>query len=250
MANHPDEMSHHHTMRVPRSRGAVSGVLLIVLGGWGALVAFVGPYFHYRYASDATWKWTAARFWFEVLPGAATALGGLVLLIAANRVAGSIAGWLSVAGGVWFVIGRDMSPILHAGSVGEPVSSTNTGRVVEALGFFSGLGVAIAVLAAFALGRMAVVAVRDVRAAQDRDRRQADRDTDHPIATADATPAHRAGPTGDHIEDHPSEDRDVTARQQTSVHAAPPTEPGVATPSSDIPPSAASHSTRWNPTQQ
>src|SRR5260370_1257056 len=35
--------------RIPRSRGAVSGVLLILLGAWGALVPFVGSYFGYAY---------------------------------------------------------------------------------------------------------------------------------------------------------------------------------------------------------
>ena len=30
-------------LRVPRSRGALSGVLLVLLGLWGGLIAFVGP---------------------------------------------------------------------------------------------------------------------------------------------------------------------------------------------------------------
>jgi len=36
-------------LRIPRSRGALSGVLLVLLGTWGGLIAFVGPYFHYAY---------------------------------------------------------------------------------------------------------------------------------------------------------------------------------------------------------
>ena len=32
-------------MRIPRSRGAVSGLLLIVLGAWSALIPFIGPSF-------------------------------------------------------------------------------------------------------------------------------------------------------------------------------------------------------------
>jgi hypothetical protein len=42
-------------LRVPRSRGAVSGVALILLGLWGALIPFVGPYFHYAYTPDTGW---------------------------------------------------------------------------------------------------------------------------------------------------------------------------------------------------
>src|SRR2546421_12923996 len=34
-------------LRIPRSRGALSGVLLILLGAWGGLIPFIGPYFHY-----------------------------------------------------------------------------------------------------------------------------------------------------------------------------------------------------------
>jgi hypothetical protein len=36
-------------LRVPRSRGALSGALLVLLGLWGGLIAFVGPYFHFAY---------------------------------------------------------------------------------------------------------------------------------------------------------------------------------------------------------
>ncbi|MGO8979125.1 MAG: hypothetical protein ACLP70_13885 [Streptosporangiaceae bacterium] len=52
-------------LRVPRSRGALSGVLLILLGLWGGLVPFVGPYFHYAYTPDRAWDFTAGRVWLE-----------------------------------------------------------------------------------------------------------------------------------------------------------------------------------------
>src|SRR3954454_2084509 len=64
--------------RVARSRGALSGILLMVLGLWAAFVPFIGPYFNLAYSprpNDA-WHWTAARGWLEVLPGAAAFLGG------------------------------------------------------------------------------------------------------------------------------------------------------------------------------
>lgn len=47
---------------------------------------------------------------------------------------------------------------------GEPVGGT-TQQVLEYVGFFGGLGVAIVFLAAFALGRFAVVGVREVEQA-------------------------------------------------------------------------------------
>jgi hypothetical protein len=159
-------LDHIHTLRVPRSRGAVSGLLLIILGLWGALIPFIGPYFTYSYQTDQTWVWSAARFWLEVLPGAVAVIGGILLLIAANRIAGSLGGWLAAAAGTWFVIGQSLSAVLRIGSVGEPLSTGDGGRAVEQLGYFYGLGALILFLAAFALGRLAVVGVRDVRAAE------------------------------------------------------------------------------------
>jgi hypothetical protein len=154
------------TMRVPRSRGAVSGFLLVLLGAWGALVPFFGPYLNYSYGTDQTWHWTTARLWLEVLPGAAAALGGLLLLVSAHRISASFGGWLAALAGAWFVLGQTFAPLLHLGSIGKPLTSSDSGRVGAQLGYFYGLGVVILFLAAFALGRMAVVGVRDVLAAE------------------------------------------------------------------------------------
>jgi len=153
-------------MRVPRSRGAVSGFLLILLGAWGALVPFFGPYFDYSYGTDQSWHWTTARFWLEVLPGAGAVLGGLLLLVSAHRIAASFGAWLAAASGAWFVLGQTFAPVLHVGNIGQPLSTENSGRIGAQLGYFYGLGVVILFLAAFALGRMAVVGVRDVLAAE------------------------------------------------------------------------------------
>jgi hypothetical protein len=161
-----DVRSNRHTMRVPRSRGAFSGLLLIVLGAWGALVPFIGPYFDFAYRSDETWVWTSARFWLEVLPGAVVVLGGLMLLMSVNRFAGSIGGWLAAAGGAWFIVGTTLADTLDIGTVGDPQNTSKGGRALETLAYFNGLGAVILLLAAFALGRLAVVGLRDVRAAE------------------------------------------------------------------------------------
>ena len=39
-------------LRVPRSRGAMSGALLVLLGLWGGLVPLIGPYVHFAYTPD------------------------------------------------------------------------------------------------------------------------------------------------------------------------------------------------------
>lgn len=157
------------TVRVPRSRGALTGFLLIVLGAAGALVPFIGPYFHFSYSPDTTWHWTTGRLWLEVVPGAAAFLGGLMLLSTSNRAVAVLGGWLATAGGAWFVVGPVVATLSSAAwsDPGSPVGS-HTRQVVEQLSFFYGLGAVILILAAHASGRLAVRSVRDVRAADRR----------------------------------------------------------------------------------
>src|SRR6202035_5237512 len=88
--------------------------LLILLGGWGALIPFVGPYFDFAYTPDQEWAWTAARGWLEVLPGAATAVGGVLLLTSRNRATAMFGGWLTVLAGAWFVVGRALAGAARA----------------------------------------------------------------------------------------------------------------------------------------
>lgn len=147
--------------RIPRSRGAVIGLLLVILGVWGALIPFIGPNFEFAYTPGQAW--TAARGWLEVLPGVATAVGGLLLIVSRNRGSAMLGGWLAALGGAWFVVGRTFAPLSGIGSVGDPVGATDRKRVAVELAYFSGLGVLIAFLAGAALARMAFRLARDVR---------------------------------------------------------------------------------------
>jgi hypothetical protein len=153
------------TLRIPRSRGAVSGVLLVLLGIWGALIPFVGPYFHYAYTPDKTWDYTAGRLWLEVLPGLAALAGGALMLISRLRPLAVLGTSLAAIGGAWFAVGgllaRRWTKIPSAGT---PVGGTGH-MVLEQVGFFIGLGVVIVFLAAAAMGRFSVVAARDLAAA-------------------------------------------------------------------------------------
>jgi hypothetical protein len=146
-------------LQMRRSRGAASGLLLVLLGLWGALVPFVGPYFHYAYTPDTGWTYTTARLWLEILPGAAVVLGGVLLIIAARRHVALFGAMLAAAAGAWFVLGPTLSPLWN-GDVplgGSPAGSTVYTRIMEQLGFFSALGVVIVFIAAAALGRIASV---------------------------------------------------------------------------------------------
>jgi hypothetical protein len=174
-------------LRVRRSRGVLSGLLLVLLGAWGALVPFVGPYFHYAYTPDKAWAYTTGRIWLDVLPGAATLLGGLIVLASASRPMAHFGAWLAALSGAWFVLGGVVGPtwIGMQMTTGSPVGSSAT-RAGELIGFYTGLGVVIVLLAAMALGRFSVISVRDARRAtadepvdvvEDTDK-DADRDTD------------------------------------------------------------------------
>jgi len=174
------------TWRIPRTRGATSGVLVLLLGAWGALVPFIGPHFGYAYTPNATWVMTSGRLWLELIPGVVAALGGLIMIGSASRAVGLWAGWLSAVAGAWFVVGPTISRFWNGGqpATGTPVGTTTVQTVVEEIGFFSGLGVVILFLAATALGRFSVVGLKEHTQA---------------VAAAEAEEAEAAEPVGEGV---------------------------------------------------
>jgi hypothetical protein len=146
-------------LQMRRSRGAFSGFLLVLLGLWGALIPFVGPYFHFAYTPDKAWTYNTGRLWLELLPGAAVFLGGFLLIIARGRHIALFGALLAAAAGAWFTLGPVLSPLWnnHVTLGGSPASSTVYMRIMEQLGFFTALGVVIVFVAATALGRIASV---------------------------------------------------------------------------------------------
>jgi hypothetical protein len=161
--------------RIPRSRGGVTGVLLILLGVWGGLAPFVGPYLHYAYTPDKAWAYTSGRLWLSIVPGAVALAGGLLVVAAGHRAVGCVGAVLGVLGGAWFVVGGAVVKLaVTNGSVspGTPLAgpvgslSSASRQILEQLGFFTGLGVLILFCATLALGRFSVVGVRDVALAE------------------------------------------------------------------------------------
>jgi hypothetical protein len=145
------------------SRGRVAGSILVLLGAWGAIIPFVGPYFGYAYTPDKVWVYTSGRLWLSVLPGAAAFLGGLLIIVSERAgVAGAL---LAALGGAWFIIGQPVTALAKTGgsiSAGSPVISSGaafgaaTMRFLEGLGFFYGVGILIIFFAALALGQIAL----------------------------------------------------------------------------------------------
>lgn len=161
------------TLAVPRTRGAASGALLLLLGLWGGLSPLVGPYFGYAFGEDDAWNATTDMLWLSFLPAAVVVGGAIVLIAATDRVRAGIGAWLALVGGIWFVIGPAFSLLWDGGGPGAPIGHPlgDEGlRVTELVWSFYGLGAVITALAASALGRLATVSVRDLEAADERGR--------------------------------------------------------------------------------
>jgi hypothetical protein len=155
------------SLHMPRSRGAVSGLLLTILGAWGVLIPFVGPYFNFAYTPDHAWAWTAARGWLEVFPGATAVVGGMLLVVSGNRATAMFGGWLAAIAGAWFVVGRALASTLQIGDIGQPIGATDARRAVIEICYFSGLGAFIVFLAGAVLARLSVRMARDVELASE-----------------------------------------------------------------------------------
>jgi hypothetical protein len=157
-------------VRIPRSRGSVCGVLLILLGLWGGLAPFVGPYFHFGLTPDTPWHYDSGRLIYSAIPGAAALIGGVLVVASRNRAVGIIGGVLGVLGGAWFVLGlgivtdvlyRQISP----GSTIVPSGvsySLRADYLATTISLFTGLGVLILAAGAIAIGRFSMVAAKDV----------------------------------------------------------------------------------------
>lgn len=156
--------------RIPRSRGVVCGLLLILLGLWGGLAPFVGPYFHLGYTPDAAWKYNSARLYYSIAPGAAVLLGGLLVTITRLRWAGVIGGVLAALGGAWLIGGiHFVSDVLHRSvPVGTALVkggvSLPTWTYLDSLALFVGLGALVLFVSGLSIGRFSMVSARDAAA--------------------------------------------------------------------------------------
>jgi hypothetical protein len=166
---------------IPRSRGAVCGVVLVLLGLWGGLAPFVGPYFHFGFTPDKAWAYNSGRLYYSAVPGAAVLLAGLLVLLTRNRPVGVIGGLVAVLGGAWFALGDGFVTVVlkqTSISIGGPIGAAGTsgfavttGGVVvpiraylEQLALFAGLGLLIVAVGALAIGRFSMLAARDLGA--------------------------------------------------------------------------------------
>jgi hypothetical protein len=157
--------------RIPRRRGGLCGLLLVLLGAWGAVIPFIGPYFSFAFSPDKTWAYTSGRLYLSILPGAAAFLGGLLVIGTRSRTAGMFGGLLAAVGGAWFIAGAGIVDILlkqNSITTGTPliradsgIGSAATYVFLEQLGFFVGIGILIIFFGAIAMGRFSMLSARD-----------------------------------------------------------------------------------------
>ncbi len=182
-------------LRVPRSRGALSGSLLVLLGLWGSLVPVLGPYFHFTFTPDKAWTLTSGRVWLQIVPGCAVILGGLAALASANRAFAAFGAWLAALGGAGYAVGVPLSGLWATKGhiqLGQAVGGSSR-RVFEQVSMLYGLGAVVIFLAALALGRLAVVGVKDAALAEQETRTEETQPETQPRA---ALPR-RSGPPPD-----------------------------------------------------
>ena len=146
-------------MRVARSTGMASGLIVAALGIWAALIPFVGPYFHYGFVPDSAWHWATSRLWLDVLPGVALILGGITMFRAKTRTSGIVGSLLGLVGGGWLLLGSSVSLFWHGATVGivhsgigPPIGGPDR-AAVEMIGFFYGAGALAVCLSGIAFGR-------------------------------------------------------------------------------------------------
>ena len=134
---------------------------MVLLGAWGALIPFVGPYFDYAFTPeqdvdvDGRALLAGGPAWGSRIPRRSHPADD------GHRVVAWIGAWLGIAAGAWFVVGPLLAPLWRANYLGSPVGD-RTDVAVEQIGMFYGLGAAIILLAAMAAGRFSVVGIRDV----------------------------------------------------------------------------------------
>jgi hypothetical protein len=162
-------------VRIRRSRGAVCGVALILLGLWGGLAPFVGPYIHFGVTPDKAWDYTSGRLYLSAVPGGVALLCGIAVALTRSRFVAVPASVLAAIAGAWFVAGAGITQYLlkqTSISAGTPLQFSGSGpytvrAYLEVLALFGGTGALIIFAAALACGRVSILAIRDATDASD-----------------------------------------------------------------------------------
>ena len=172
---------------------AFTGLAALLVGAWGALAGYIGPYFAFRPVDQHVWVASWQNGLLHLLPGAVAAAAGLMLLAmgpARRSVRGGaflLPAVLLLGAGAWFVIGPVAWPTFHSGAAFNPVMSATRNLLNVACASFAP-GLFLVMLGGMALkaAMVPVVPVEDPYTPTEAGRVPADR------AAADRTAADRA----------------------------------------------------------
>jgi len=140
-----------------RTSGRVrnAGVLVLLVGVWGALVPYVGPTFGYDMGDTPAWTWTEARFTQHLLPGLAAVLGGLLLMRTHQRATQQTGAGIATLGGIGFLVVPSLHPLWAGQSMGGmSMGDSALSSALTSLGYHYGIGAVICVLGAYAWGAL------------------------------------------------------------------------------------------------
>lgn len=147
---------------------ALTGLTALIVGAWGALAGYVGPYFGFRPVAAHVWAGGWANGLLHLLPGAVAAAAGLMLMAmgpARRSVRGGafvLPALLLLAAGAWFVIGPAAWPTFRTGAPFQ-TAVTATRNLLNIAGASYAPGLVLVMLGGMALkaGMVPAVAVDD-----------------------------------------------------------------------------------------
>jgi hypothetical protein len=132
--------------RPGRSPGvALAGLAAVVVGAWGAVCGYVGPYFGFRPLAVRTWVGSLQEGLLHLAPGAVAVVAGAVLmaLVRPRRAGGrglvGLCALALAAAGAWFVIGPVAWPAIESGAAFLPAGPLRHLLDVAAASYAPGL---------------------------------------------------------------------------------------------------------------
>jgi hypothetical protein len=135
---------------------ALTGLMAVIVGAWGAVAGYVGPYFGFRPVAHATWVTNLDNGLLHLAPGAVAAGAGLMLMAfgpARRSVRGGglmLPALLLLAAGAWFVIGPVAWPTFESGPAFTPLLSP-TRNLLDVAGASYAPGLVLVMLGGMAL---------------------------------------------------------------------------------------------------
>jgi hypothetical protein len=135
------------------------GFLTVLISAWGGIIPYVGPAFGYSADGRSSWDWTRSHTVLALVPGAIGVVVGLLILgetrglmVGRGRVSLTMAGFVAVICGSWFVIGPFAWPVISTSRTYFAGAASPLRELANLAGYSLGTGVILAGFGAYAIG--------------------------------------------------------------------------------------------------